>query len=264
MKTHLKNQNNRPTQYQKGWVEFYKLRFKLTEDVLIPRPETELLVDDVLTFAKNCSLYPIPCTLTILDIGTGSGNIAISLACNLKGCIVNIIATDVSKKALIIAKQNAKLHGVEDKIDFLESDLLNDEVINVIASKAKQSSQETSLIKIATGSSSLRNDGIGNTLIIVTNLPYIPSARIPYLDESVTDFEPHVALDGGEDGFELYRKLFFQIKEKGLKPNLILGEIDYTHGEIATSESEKYFPDAKVEVKTDLAHKQRILTIQPY
>ena len=98
-------------------------------------------------------------------------------------------------------------------------------------------------------------------IIIVTNLPYIPSERIPYLDSSVKDFEPHVALDGGEDGFELYRKLFAQIKEKDWKPKLIIGEIDYTHGELAINEAQKYFPETKVEVKTDLAYKQRILLI---
>lgn len=242
---------HRPIQYQRGYVEFYKLRFKLTEDVLIPRPETELLVDDVLNFvSSNSSLVHSSTTeltsnqqpaneITILDIGTGSGNIAISIAKNLKfhppgGTSVKIIATEVSGKALKIAKQNAKLHGVENQIEFIESDLLDNFQISNLKSQ----------------------------IIIVTNLPYIPSARIPYLDASVVDFEPHVALDGGDDGFGLYRKLFAQIKETGLKPNLILGEIDYTHGDIAKTEAEKYFPDAKVEVKTDLAHKQRILFIK--
>ena len=97
--------------------------------------------------------------------------------------------------------------------------------------------------------------------IIVTNLPYIPSDRIPYLDSSVKDFEPHVALDGGKDGFELYRKFFIEIKEKKFSPQLIIGEIDYTHGELAINEALKYFPDAIIEVKTDLAHRQRILLI---
>lgn len=238
-KSYILNRKSMPIQYQQGWVEFYKLRFKVTPDVLIPRPETELLVDEVLDFIKYFS--PIsPETLTILDLGTGSGNIAISLASQATLGCVKIIATDISKKALDVAKQNAKLHGVEDKIKFIHSNLL-------LASHTK----------------------CGNTKfdIIVTNLPYIPSARIPYLDSSVKDFEPHLALDGGQDGFDLYRKLFQQIQKFSLpprrwKPKLIIGEIDYTHGELAILEAQKYFPDYQVEVKKDLAHQQRILTIR--
>ncbi|MBI2196930.1 peptide chain release factor N(5)-glutamine methyltransferase [Candidatus Daviesbacteria bacterium] len=241
--------SSKPSGYIKGWVEFYKLRFKVTPDVLIPRPETELLVDEVLNY---CNLYPETCNL-ILDLGTGSGNIAISIAKNLslhpKGVNVTIIASDISQKALKVARQNAKLHGVEDKITFLKSNLLSGLNCNLYPETCN--------------------------LVIVTNLPYIPSARIPYLDSSVKDFEPHVALDGGEDGFELYRKLFQQIKQLstpgvnsnlhswsvGWKPKLIIGEIDYTHGELAANEAQKYFPQAKVEVKTDLAKKQRVLII---
>ncbi|OGE25089.1 hypothetical protein A3C26_01995 [Candidatus Daviesbacteria bacterium RIFCSPHIGHO2_02_FULL_39_12] len=271
--------SSKPSQYIKGWIEFYKLKFKVTPDVLIPRPETELLVDEVLKFY---TLYPIPYTL--IDLGTGSGNIAISIAKNLitnpRGLLaprLRIIATDISPKALKIAKQNAKLHGVENQIQFLQSDLLS-----VIANEVKQSSSETNPNKIARLASQTkprqrrakratlpsqtrfaRNNE--EEIIIVTNLPYIPSSRIPYLESSVKDFEPRVALDGGEDGFELYRKLLKQISSLARRPllslKLLVGEIDYTHGELAINEALKYFPDAQVEVKTDLAKKQRILKI---
>lgn len=225
--------SNRPNQYIQGWVEFYKLKFKVTEDVLIPRPETELLVDQVLSFLTSRST-DLP---TILDVGTGAGNISISIAKHLPTSNVGIkmIATDISKKALNIAKQNAKLHRVENQIEFIQSNLLSHFGVR--------------------SSNKMRN------LVIVTNLPYIPSERIPYLDSSVKDFEPHVALDGGFDGFELYRKLFEQINQKNLKPKLIIGEIDYTHGQLAVDESSKFFPEARIEVKTDLTHKQRILKI---
>lgn len=235
--------SSQPCQYTKGWVEFYKLKFKVTPDTLIPRPETELLVDEVL---KYCKLSPVNCHL-VLDLGTGAGNIAISIAKNSKN--IRIIATDISENALKIARQNAKLHGVEKQIIFIQSNLLASKELEPL---------------------------IHNTdpLILVTNLPYIPTARIAYLDSSVKDFEPHIALDGGEDGFELYRKLFRQISTPGVKsklhprgvrwkPKLIVGEIDYTHGELAVNEAQKYFPEAEIECRKDLAHLQRILLIRP-
>lgn len=238
-----------PKQYTQGWVEFYKLRFKVTPDVLIPRPETELLVDEVLAHARPGLGRLKP--LTILDIGTGSGNIAISLAKNLPASRqglashltsgnVDIIATDISKKALKVAQQNAKLHGVENQITLIQSDLL-----------------------LSLNGQNLRSLKMSPPDIVVTNLPYIPTQRIPYLDSSVKDFEPHLALDGGKDGFELYRKLFQQISltPQGWEPKLLIGEIDYTHGELAVRETQKFFPQAEVEVKTDLTHKQRILII---
>lgn len=208
---------SKPYQYIKGWVEFYKLKFKVTPDVLIPRPETELLVDMVL---KTINHKPY----TIYDIGTGSGNIAIALAKNLPNA--KVIATDISPKALQVAKENAKFHKV--KIKFIKSDLL-DQVKKQVD-------------------------------IIVSNLPYIPSSRIPYLDSSIKDFEPKIALNGGPDGFSLYRKLFKQMQKRKFK--IFVGEIDYSHGDLALHEAQKYFPDAQIEVKKDLSHKQRILVIQ--
>lgn len=222
------SKHSKPNQYLQGWVEFYKLKFKVDERVLIPRPESELLVDEVLNY---CNLSPEPCTL--LDVGTGSGNIAISLAKNLPKA--RIFATDISEEALELARENARFNRVERKIFFIKSDLLEN----------------------------LRGEQDPEQMIIVTNLPYIPRGRIPYLDPSVKDFEPRIALDGGPDGFNLYRKLFQQIKEKSLNPKLIVCEIDYTHGELAIQEAQKYFPKAIIEVKTDLAAKQRILLIQP-
>lgn len=230
--------SSKPSQYTKGWVEFYKLKFKVTKDVLIPRPETELLVDEVLLSLRGA--LATKQSITILDLGTGSGNIAISIAIHLPTFDVGIkiLATDVSPKALKVARQNAKLHGVEDKIEFVKSNLLDCRALRA------------------------RNN---EDMVIVTNLPYIPSARIPYLDSSVKDFEPLIALDGGKDGFELYRKLFQQLTHpKGVVDRhlkLLVGEIDYTHGELAKKEALKFFPKSIVEIKRDLAKNIRILKI---
>jgi|SRR3989344_2991914 len=230
--------SSKPEQYIKGWVEFFKLKFKVTPDVLIPRPETELLVDEVLNFVNRKSLIINRKTesihdnrYTIIDIGTGSGCIAISIAKNIPH--PKITAIDISSKALKVAKQNAKLNRVIDQIKFVKSDLLSNSELTTHNSE----------------------------LIIVANLPYIPTQRITILDSSVKDFEPHLALDGGKDGFDLYRQLFAQIREKKWKPTLIVGEIDHTHAKIAIKEAKKYFPGAEIEIKKDLAKKPRILKI---
>lgn len=212
--------NDRPSQYVAGFVEFYKLKFKVDERALIPRPETELIVDEIIKFKPK----------TLLDIGTGAGNIAISAAKNLNK--LKILATDVSEEALEVARINAKFQKVETQITFLKSDLLSD---------------------IPEGS---------QFDFIATNLPYIPHDRIEVLESSVKDFEPHVALDGGDDGFELYRKLFQEMTDKKIDFRILMGEIDYTHAEIAINEMYRLFPGSRCQVKLDLAHKQRFLIVQ--
>src|SRR5688572_555745 len=105
---------DKPKQYIQGYTEFYKLKFKVTPDVLIPRPETELLVDLVLLIKPN----------TVLEVGTGSGNIAISVAKSLP--TVKITATEVSSDALKVARENALFHGVDERVKFIETDLISD------------------------------------------------------------------------------------------------------------------------------------------
>lgn len=206
-----------PKQYQQGWTEFYKLKFKLTPDVLIPRPETELLVDEVRKLSPK----------SVVDIGTGSGCIAISVAKNLPN--TKVIAIDLSEKALDIAKQNAKFHKVEDQIVFLKNDLL-------------------------TGFQNIPD-------VVVANLPYIPTARLMLIDPMVKDFEPTMALDGGQDGFELYRTLFRQLKNQNIYPKTLIAEIDSKQSEVALAEARQYFPNARAEIKKDLAKLDRILII---
>lgn len=218
---------NIPQQYQRGYCEFYKLRFKLTPDVLIPRPETELLVDEVIKLDPK----------TVIDIGTGSGCIAISIAKNIPQA--KVLAVDISEKALDVAKQNAKLHHVENQVVFLQNDLLTafHPAFHPRGGKLKPD-------------------------VIVANLPYIPTAKLLHIvDPLVRDFEPREALDGGQDGFEVYRRLFSQIRDQQIYPKVMLCEIEETQKETALAEAKKYFPNASWEVKKDLAKKDRILIV---
>lgn len=156
-----------PLQYITGIQEFMKLNFIVTKDVLIPQPDTEILVQEVIDIAERIE-NPI-----ILDLCTGSGAIAISIAKYVPNC--KIYASDISKKALEIAKQNAKLNGVANNIEFIESDLF-DKIKN------------------------LKFD------IIVSNPPYIRSGEIKKLSKEVQN-EPVLALDGGKDGLNFYRDI---------------------------------------------------------
>lgn len=228
---------NPPLQYQKGWTEFYKLKFKLTPDVLIPRPETEILVDEALKLGREILKEKIKKgeekRVVYIEAGTGSGCIAISIYKNFKEAFV--IAGDISQKAIDIAIKNADFNKVsQDRSVFLKKDLLEGYI----------------------------NPGD----IIVANLPYIPTAKLMLIDPMVRDFEPRLALDGGSDGFELYRKMFSQIafhpKGGKLKPKYLICEIDEDQGDLARMEVNKYFPDVEFEIKKDLAKKDRILVVK--
>ena len=156
-----------PLQYITGIQEFMKLNFLVTKDVLIPRPDTEILVEEVIRKAEN---IPNP---VILDLCTGSGAIAVSLAKYIKN--VYICAVDISSKALEIAKKNAELNGVKNNIEFIESNLFD---------KIKERKFD----------------------IIVSNPPYIETETIKTLSKEVQS-EPKIALDGGKDGLDFYRKI---------------------------------------------------------
>jgi len=156
-----------PAAYITGTKEFFGLDFFVEEGILIPRPETELLVEITLEHIKSDS--PV-----IADIGTGSGAIAISLAKNLPNS--RIYALDISDKALEIANKNAKYHKVENQITFVKSDYLTE-----IKHKKFHA--------------------------IVSNPPYIKTEIIKTLQKGVKNFEPKIAFDGGKDGLEAYRAI---------------------------------------------------------
>lgn len=162
-----------PVAYIVGRQEFWSLDFQVSQDVLVPRPETERLVEIVLEIAAQ---WPPRRPMNILDIGTGSGAVAVSLAKELGNA--TIWGTDVSAQALTVARANARRHQVEKTIHFLRGDLW-----------------------AALEGVDARFD------LIVSNPPYVPSAEIDRLEPEVSRWEPRGALDGGVDGLDFYRRL---------------------------------------------------------
>jgi len=163
--------NNEPIAYILGEKEFWSKKFYVSENTLIPRPETELLVDKILKIYKEKKI-------SILDIGTGSGCIIISLLTSLKNS--NGIGIDISKKAILMAKKNALKHKVSKRIKFL-----NKSFNNIFGKKFD---------------------------LIVSNPPYIDSKDIKNLSDDIKRYEPRIALDGGNDGLDLIKKIIYKSK----------------------------------------------------
>jgi len=226
--------NHEPLAYILGHKEFFGLDFKVNESTLIPRPETELIVEKVL---EKIATIKHSNNLTILDIGTGSGNIIISLAKNLKNKNINYVAIDISKKALGIAKENIKQHGLNKKIKVIHSNLLN----FLFEKKNK----------------------IKNRNLIIT-------ANLPYLDDSwqnlCTDikgilYEPKTAWHGGRDGLNIYRNLQEQLLllryANKIKNVYMICEI----GPEQKERMKKIFFQYEIKFYKDLAQKWRLCEI---
>ncbi len=206
-----------PLQYLFGSQEFYGREFIVTPDVLIPRPETELLVEEV---CHQIGIIFGEKPIHLVDVGTGSGAIAITLA--LECPQLRVTAIDLSIPALQIAKENAKRLGVSKQIQFVQGDYL------------------TPL---------LQNE---NKLdVLVSNPPYIPTETIPKLEKQVRHYEPRLALDGGSDGLTPYRVLTKQLKELSAPPKLVAFEIGYDQGEEVKKLVQKIAKPMTVWVKQD-------------
>jgi len=167
-----------PLQYLLGHQEFWSIDFKVDGRVLIPRPETELLVEQALSILSET---PHKRTPSVLDIGTGSGAIAISLAKEVRD--IFLVATDISKEGLVLAKENARSLGVLQQIEFVNGDLF----------------APFRLLK-----------GVEPFDLILSNPPYIASLDIDALAREVKDYEPVIALNGGQDGLAFYRSIISQ------------------------------------------------------
>ena len=206
-----------------GFEWFYGYRFKVNPDVLIPRPETEELVANILAAYDECFDGQ---DVDVIDVGTGSGAIAIAL--RKEEAHLQVTASDISEQAVAVARKNAADNAAD--VTFLTGDMLEPFI-----------------------EAGIRCD------ILVSNPPYIPVHE--QMEHSVVDFEPHVALIGGEDGLKFYREIFANahrvIKEKAI----LAFEMGYDQGERLRALAKEHFPDARVEIIKDLSGKNRMLFV---
>jgi len=215
-----------PIAYLTNLKEFYGLNFKVNKTILIPRPETELLVNLALKAIKKQDFE------NIIELGTGSGCISIAIANNSPK--TKILATDICKQALKIALFNAKKHKVANKIRFFQSDLF------------------------ANSKLPRKYD------LIYANLPYLDNDMKNLLkspNSKALKFEPRKALAGGIDGTDIYQRLFKEIKEKDIQFKLMLIEIGEQHSNKIKRLAKQAFSDKTIKIIKDLANKDRILKI---
>lgn len=218
-----------PIQYITGRQEFFGLEFEVNENVLIPRPETEILVEVAIEILREKP------NKTFCDVGTGSGCIPVSILRNMENA--KAIALDISRKALEVARQNALKNKVIERISFYESDVF--------------SAFENKQIVIDDPRFSL----------IVSNPPYIPNKDLADLQREVRDYEPHTALFGGETGTEIVARLLADAPKYLEKNGFMLLEIGFMQ-----SEAVRAIIDEKVwrlmEIKDDLQGIPRIVVLQ--
>ncbi|MQG74337.1 MAG: peptide chain release factor N(5)-glutamine methyltransferase [SAR202 cluster bacterium] len=217
--------NREPLNYITGLREFYGLDFEVSDSVLIPRQETELLVDTVISLARSRP----KCEMKICDIGTGSGAIAVSVAVNLPSA--EVMAIDISQRALDIADANRRMHGVYNRVSLRRGNLLEP-----VDWKPE---------------------------IIVSNPPYIRRSDLSLLQPEI-QYEPRVALDGGPDGLEVIRGLLRQSSDKVSSTGAILFEIDSSQKDSARMLSREYFPNSEISILDDLSGNSRAILIEKF
>lgn len=211
-----------PLAYITGIRSFYGFDFTVNRNVLIPRPETELLVEEAIGWRRNLD-KPV---IHTCDVGAGSGCITVSLGAHYPGD--DYTAIDRSPRAIRVARENAQKIIPNTAVNWICTDLLT---------------------------------GVKRSFdLICANLPYIPSGMLDNLP--VSQYEPRLALDGGEDGMRLILRLMDQIKTRLRAGGLALFEIEETQGEKILAEARTRFPQASIEVKKDLAGKMRLLRLE--
>jgi len=217
--------DHEPAAYILGNCEFYGIDFCIDCHTFIPRPETELLVEKAVELARRIS-YPGK-RITIADVGTGCGAIAISLALALPQA--KIYATDISASALQVAEMNCRRHAVSSQVELLQGNLL------------EPLSQPVDMI--------------------VANLPYIKSCEFKDLSPEVRNFEPTTALAGGEDGLGKIQQILEQMPGKLNYGGCFLLEIGQGQGRMVTSLIKSYFQKASMELISDLGGIERVVKV---
>ena len=212
-----------PLAYILQYKEFYGVNLLVNTDVLIPRPETECMVEHALFMALMGMETP---ELVIADVGTGTGAIAINLAMHLPAA--RIFAVDCADAVLDVAAYNIRAHNVGDRVTLGKGDLLEPIPEQVD--------------------------------LILANLPYVPSGRIPDLQPEIR-WEPQQALDGGPDGLDLIRRLLQQAPSKLKEHGIVLLELDPEQVPAVQAMAEEIFPEAEMSVEKDLAQRDRIFVI---
>ena len=213
-----------PTPYILGHKEFFGREFEVAPAAIIPRPETELLVELAVDHVDKRAPQV---ELRIADVGTGCGCIAVSLAKALTGA--EIVAIDASEEALELARRNAARHGVIRKITFACGDLLD----------ALEEPAD----------------------LIVANLPYIPTSEWRQLPPEIRDHEPRIALDGGPDGLQMIERLLQQAPVRLNPSGSLFAEIGDRQGRPAKAAARATFPEAAVKITPDLAGHDRVLEV---
>ena len=220
-----------PIAYLTGSAPFFNLDFAVTPDVLIPRPDTETIVENVLQLARQEVGFSNP---RILDLCTGSGCIAAALAKHLK-TVDSLVATDLSPAAVAVARGNIERLGLSDRIVIAQGDLF--EALE-------------------------RVDDHRPFDLIVSNPPYIRSGLMTTLDASVRDFEPHLALDGGPDGLSIHRQILAGAAGRLVPGGRLYLEIAFDQGESARAVAAKFPAFADVKILRDYAGNDRVLYLR--
>ncbi len=220
----LRRMQREPLAYITGHREFFGLDFLVTPDTLIPRPETELMVERALELTRNGrhSLH------SAADIGTGCGAIAVAMAVTMPS--LTVYATDISSSALEVAVNNCRRHGVSGRVHLKEGNLLEplDHPVD----------------------------------LIVANLPYVSDSEFASLSDDIRLFEPWLSLNGGPDGLHHTRELIAQAKDKLNPGGVILLEISPYREKAVVDFARDFFPGANVEALTDLAGHKRAIEIE--
>ena len=219
-----------PLQYVTGEMPFRHVVLKCERGVLIPRPETEILVDAALEGVDAAAERSDAAPVRVLEVGTGTGCVALSIASERPGTLVT--ATDLSERAVALALRNREALGLDEAVDVVECDL----------------------------ASGVDPELMGTFSVLVSNPPYIPTRVLrEEVPAEVADFEPDLALDGGEDGLDVYRRLL-ELAPRALAPGGMLavelfeGALDHA-AELAREQGGW----SRVEVREDLTHRPRIL-----